>query len=199
MKKVFSVAICAAVIGWAGSAMALPSEWGVIDTDLTGSAVGDHSFGYYISADASRTNWEIKWEAGTSLFNPKFFSGNIELQNATGSFSSIDFEWLLGDGYIVNGTGNGVTFWSLNSNGYDGIGFSITQTGSPSYVGFDLKYDSLDMNPNYIYLGNKGVTVFSLGQDEDFAFAAPVPEPTTMLLFGAGLAGLAAVGRRRKN
>lgn len=27
----------------------------------------------------------------------------------------------------------------------------------------------------------------------------PVPEPTTMLLFGAGLIGLAAVGRKRKN
>ncbi|WP_319587965.1 PEP-CTERM sorting domain-containing protein [uncultured Desulfobulbus sp.] len=28
---------------------------------------------------------------------------------------------------------------------------------------------------------------------------APVPEPTTTLLFGTGLAGLAAVGRRRRN
>jgi len=32
-----------------------------------------------------------------------------------------------------------------------------------------------------------------------YDFTTPVPEPTTILLFGTGLAGLAAVGRRRQN
>lgn len=32
-----------------------------------------------------------------------------------------------------------------------------------------------------------------------WAKSAPVPEPATMLLFGAGIAGLAAVGRRKRS
>ena len=183
----------------AGGAMALPSEWAVIDTDLTGNAIKQHDFGYYISADATRTDWVILWEAGNNWWDPSLFSGNIQLENATGIFSSIAFE-RVGDYYNITADNDAVTFWSLTSNGYDGIGFTITQTAAPSYVGFDLNYDSKAMDPNYIYLGDKGVTVASLAGDEDFAFAAPVPvpEPATMLLFGTGLAGLAAVARRRK-
>jgi hypothetical protein len=46
---------------------------------------------------------------------------------------------------------------------------------------YDLKYDI------------SHITFFSLNN------SVPVPEPATMLLFGTGIAGLAAAGRRKKN
>jgi hypothetical protein len=181
----------------AGSAMANPSEWGVIyPTQINGSPTYNDNvdFGYFIWTDyVERNSWHIRWMDGTHD-GTTTFSGEVALQNATGTFVTFSFE----NNDNIDIQSDAASWFSKVINQQDGIDFTIAQTSKPSYVGFDLNYQSRAMDPSNIFLGVIEQTVSSLGEDQDFAIAAPVPEPVSLLLLGLGLVGLAGIRRKFK-
>ena len=207
MKKVYSAVICAAVIGWAGCAMALPSdyEWTAADfftpTDLTTSVNGNSQF--------SITYENAAWESAFGLYdvngrNFKIFSGAQE----PGAQVTVTYKLDNGDFYASK---DGIDWTELDA--VFGFYFKTIVPGGDDYWWYteqSKNFDGLEHIKVAFNDYSKEVMIFlddqPGGGDRDFNDMkirandlAPVPEPTTMLLFGAGLAGLAAVGRRRKN
>lgn len=97
--------------------------------------------------------------------------------------------------FMLYNTGNGYwgnlpalpgTYGGVNGNFTDNFDFS--ESLSLDVAGADLY--SVVLGAHIIHDG-AGQTSFDLA-------GSAVPEPTTMLLFGTGIAGLAAVGRRRR-
>ena len=85
--------------------------------------------------------------------------------------------------------------------------FGITDSGVLAAGEVDSRIYEYSINASSLIDGSLSVAVFGLSGDFKVVKstlrvkydAAPVPEPTTMLLFGTGLAGLAAMSRRRIN
>ena len=141
---------------------------------------------------------------GTSRLNP-----DLRVDFLVGAIDSLQFGYALNSGsanantwtnfQVFNSTGALLASATQSGaytlpNGTNPSSFpegyiQVTFAGVASYALFDFSSD----NGRYIIDDFQG----TFGQTEDIPVTPPIPEPSTLLLLGAGLAGIGIFGRRK--
>lgn len=173
------------------------------------------NLGYYVWSNEDQTEWHLRWTGG-SKNNRLKFQGQIFLSGSDSELSSNTMETSLYSfekkDKFTQSSNSSIEFKTKAGRGKDGIDFSIT--GDPltsGFICFDLNITGLTKSKtvtplnfySLIYLGeqmgNPTSNEFKVAFNAPDNDAEPVhtPEPTTILLLGSGLIGIAGFGRKK--
>ncbi len=150
-------------------------DYGNWDDSFMGGTdyLSTHIFETLIMSDITQT---VKITSGGDDGNSIFVDGTFQDGDGFSHGISTEFEMFAGTEYKI----------SFVVNNYTG--------GWHANFGLNLK-EADGSYTNTLFASAPNISMNPTG---DFTTTSPVPEPTTMLLFGTGIVGLAAVGRRKK-